>query len=71
MLGTLYVGTTLVGWGLYGLSTVAMASKLKREGYGFVKNNKSQAEKMAENWLETAVDEKYRFFSFGDSMIII
>lgn len=48
MLGTLYVGTTIVGWGLYGLSSVAMASKLTREGYRFVKNNKSQAEKIVD-----------------------
>ena len=48
MLGTIYLGTSIAGWILYGISSTAMASRLKREGFELVKSNKSKAETLVD-----------------------
>ena len=48
MLGTLYLGTTIVGLTLCTISSVGMASRIKREGYKMLKDDKSKAESLVD-----------------------
>ena len=70
MLLNIYLGTTAISWATTFIFSAACEKKLKREGYKFVKENKSLSEKVA-TFISTAFKGSIPVYNILNIIVIL